>query len=605
MTCARSRSRARARSRVFVVLALAAGLVASGCTAGRNALSRRDDCTVVDVATSPEKLALLTELARKFNEDDIDGKCVEVKVARKASGGAAQLLTNDWPDEDANGPRPVIWTPSASSWGSVVNQRRADNGAPAIVPTTAQPFMLTPLTIAMPRPMATALGWPKTPIGYSDLVKLATDPTGWAAKGHPEWGAFKLGKTNPNFSTSALSATIAQYYAAIGKVRDLSLEDVNNAKVEEAQRAVESAVVHYGDTTLTFLNNLYRADARGTGLTYVSAVAVEEKSVIDYNRGNPDGILDPGEKPKPPRVPLVAIYPKEGTLFSDNPLFILDAPWVSADERKVAQAFEAFVQKPENQRDVLEFGFRPGNPSVALASPIDAANGVDPDQPQTTLGLPSPPVLVKLIERWGALRKGARVLLVMDVSGSMGDDAGNGETKLDLAKRAAITALDQFKSDDLVGLRIFSTQLRNEEPRDYIDVVPIAPISSNRERLISSIGDLAPTNGTPLYTVAGASFEDMRKSLDPKRINAVLLLTDGQNEDPRNDDENGLVRSLRAGSEGSATGSGSVRLFTIAYGKDSAIASLKRMAEATSGASYDAKDPATIDQVFTAVVSNF
>lgn len=595
----------RRRRYAVAAIAVAAALTASGCTAGRNALSRRNNCTQVDVAVSPEKLALLTELASEFNEDDIDGKCVDVKVARKASGAGAQLVADDWPNEEANGPRPVIWSPAASSWGAIVNQRRADRGAPPIVPTDAKPFMLTPLTIAMPRPMATALGWPNTAIGYSDLVKLATDPNGWAAKGHPEWGAFKLGKTNPNFSTSALSATIAQYYAAIGKVQDLSLEDVNNPKVEEAQRAVESAVVHYGDTTLTFLNNLYRADARGTGLTYVSAVAIEEKSVIDYNRGNPDGIVDPGEKPKAPRVPLVAIYPKEGTLFSDNPLYILDAPWVSAEQRKVAQAFEAFAQEPKNQRKVLEFGFRPGNPSVAIASPIDAANGVDPSQPQTTLGVPTPPVLVKLIERWGTLRKGARVLLVIDVSGSMGEDAGNGDTKLDLAKRAAITALDQFKSDDLVGLRIFSTQIRNTEPSDYIDVVPVAPIASIRERLVSTIGDLTPTNGTPLYTVAGASFEEMRRTFDAKRINAVLLLTDGQNEDPRNDDLNGLVRTLRASSEGSASGASAVRLFTIAYGGDADLPTLKRMAEATNGAAYDAKDPSTIDQVFTAVVSNF
>ena len=55
--------------------------------------------------------------------------------------------------------------------------------------------------------------------------------------------------------------------------------------------------MHYGDTTLTFLNNWYRADRRGNALTYASAVAVEEKSLFDYNSGNPDGILDPGRKP--------------------------------------------------------------------------------------------------------------------------------------------------------------------------------------------------------------------------------------------------------------------------------------------------------------------
>jgi len=583
----------------------AAAVLLAGCRTGGDLSFGRKNCTVVDVATSPEKLALLTELAAEFNEDEIDGKCVDVKVTRKASGGGAQLLADGWPDPEANGPQPVIWTPAASSWGAVVNQRLADKGQPPVVPSDAKSFMLTPLVIAMPRPMATALGWPNTAIGYSDLLALANDPQGWAAKGHPEWGAFKLGKTNPNFSTSALSATIAQYYAATGKVRDLSLEDVNNPQVEAAQRGVESAVVHYGDTTLTFLNNLYRADSRGVGLTYVSAVAVEEKSVIDYNTGNPDGILDPGEKPRPPRTPLVAIYPKEGTLFSDNPLFVLDAPWVSAEERKAAQAFSTFVQKPENQRKVLTFGFRPGNPAVPLGAPVNAANGVDPAQPQTTLGLPSPAVLVRLVEKWGELRKGARVLLVIDVSGSMGDDAGNGESKLDLAKRAAIIALDQFKADDLVGLRVFSTQISRQAPQDYVDLVPIAPISQNRERLIRQIDSLVPTNGTPLYTAAGASFDDMKKGFDASRINAVLLLTDGQNEDPNNEDLDGLIRKLRSGSEGAAGGASTVRLFTIAYGQDSDLPVLKRIAEASSGASYDAKDPTTINQVFTAVVSNF
>src|SRR5206468_5699050 len=126
---------------------------------------------------------------------------------------------------------------------------------------------------------------------------------------------FKLGKTNPGFSTSGLNELVAQADAAAGKTSGLSLEDLDNPAVEQFAEGVESAVVHYGDTTLTFLNNMYKADQRGTALSYVSAVAVEEKSVIDYNQGNPDGILDPGEQPRPPRVPLVAIYPKEGTLF--------------------------------------------------------------------------------------------------------------------------------------------------------------------------------------------------------------------------------------------------------------------------------------------------
>ncbi|HUQ40558.1 MAG TPA: substrate-binding domain-containing protein [Acidimicrobiales bacterium] len=597
------------RTRAVALFAILAVLL-SACVGLRKDESGADGprkgCAVVDVASSPEKFELLTNLAADFNKTQsevLEDKCAFVKIAKKSSGTAAQQLADGWQETEANGPRPTIWSPSASSWGAVVNQRLSERNQGAIVPAGARSFMLTPLIFAMPKPMATALGWPRTPIGFADLLALARDPKGWAGKGHPEWGAFKLGKTNPNFSTSALSATVAQYYAATGKQRDLTLEDLNRPEVDAFNRDVESAVVHYGDITLTFLNNWFRNDVRGTALTYVSAVAVEEKSLIDYNRGNPDGITDPGEQPKPPRVPLVAIYPKEGTLFSDNPVFILDAPWVTARQKTGARAFEAFVQRPENQRKVLSFGFRPGNPAVAIGAPIDPANGVDPAQPQTTLRVPSPEVLVRIIDKWGQLRKAARVLLVIDVSGSMGDDAGNGETKLELAKRAAIDALGQFKPEDEVGLRIFSTNLSSKEPKDYIDLVPVGPIGSQREALASKISDLIPTEGTPLYTVARTSYDDMKGKYDPTRINAVLLLTDGKNEDPRNSDLEGTLRSLRAGSEGLS--STPVRLFTIAYGGGADLGILRRLAEATNAAAYDASDPETIAKVFTAVVSNF
>jgi Ca-activated chloride channel family protein len=565
------------------------------------------DCIVVDMEVSPEKVDLLTSLAKRFNDSDranLDDECITVRVAKKASGEGASLLADDWPDPKSNGARPVVWSPAASAWGEVVNQRRADQGKKPNAPA-GKPFMLTPLVIAMPQPMAEALGYPNTPIGYGDILRLARDPAGWGALGHPEWGPFRLGKTNPNFSTSALNATIAQYYAASGKTSGLTLEDLNLPDVDQFARSIESSVVHYGDTTLTFLNSLYRADRRGTGLTYVSAVAVEEKSVIDFNRGNPDGILDPGEKPRPPRVPLVAIYPKEGTLFSDNPFITVDAPWVSRKEKRAAARFEQFVQQPANQKRVLRFGFRPGNPQVAIGAPIEAKFGVDPSQPQARLELPSPPVLVGLIDRWGQNRKTARALMVIDVSGSMGEAASGeaGPTKLDLVKRAAVDALSQFKPDDDVGLWIFSTGISRTDPTDYLEVMPIAPIGAQREAMAAKINDLVPTQGTPLYTVTKAADDRLVDTFDVQRINAVLLLTDGKNEDDRNNDLDGLLRTLRARNEGQVANP--VRVFPIAYGQNADLPTLKRIAEATNATVYNAADPKSINKVFLAVVSNF
>jgi Ca-activated chloride channel family protein len=362
---------------------------------------------------------------------------------------------------------------------------------------------------------------------------------------------------------------------------------------------------------MTFLNNWFRADQRGTALTYVSAVAVEEKSLIDYNLGNPDGVLDPGEEPRPPRIPLVAVYPEEGTLFSDNPYIVLDAPWVDEDEAAGAEAFGAFVQRPENQRKVLEFGFRPGNPEVAIGAPIVADNGVDPAEPAATLEVPDPPVLVDLLDRWATQRKKARVMLVLDVSGSMGEPAdesdGGGPTKLDLAKEAAVNALDDFNEDDEVGLRVFSTNLGPSGTDEFLDLVPVQRIGDVREQLETRIRDQFPTNGTPLYTATATAYQAMLDEYDPARINAVVLLSDGVNDDGQVGDDQSqlesLLGSLRSGSEGQA--SRPVRVFPIAYGDLADLTTLRRIAEGTNAAVYDAGDPLTIDKVFTAVVSNF
>src|SRR4029078_6133427 len=88
------------------------------------------------------------------------------------------------------------------------NQQLAPDENPSIV--------RTPLVIAMWEPMAQALGYPKKPVGVADILALAQSKEGWASKGRPEYGAFKLVQTNPDFSTAGLSAVVAEYYAATG-----------------------------------------------------------------------------------------------------------------------------------------------------------------------------------------------------------------------------------------------------------------------------------------------------------------------------------------------------------------------------------------------------
>jgi Ca-activated chloride channel family protein len=534
-------------------------------------------------------------------DHSVNGRCVHVDVNSKASGGGAEALARGW-DEAVDGPRPDVWSPASTSWAVLLRQRLAAKDKPDLVPldkpSDLPSIAQTPLVLAMPKPMAEALGWPKKALGFGDLLALSRDPAGWGKYGHPEWGAFRLGKTNPNFSTSGLNATIGSYFAATGVSSDLTAANVQDPKTVAYVKGVEQAVVHYGDTTLTFLSNLQAADDRGQGLSYISAVTVEEKSVWDYNVGNPTG--DPGTlgKHREPVVPLAAVYPKEGTLFSDNPYVVLNAPWVDDAKKAAAADFLKFLQQDRQQDRFKDAAFR--DYRGRAGSKVSQANGMLPEQPKLRLSPPAPAVLDLVQKSWNSLRKRARVLEVIDVSGSMGESVGSvGKSKLDLAKEAAIRALAQYAPDDEVGLRVFSSNV-NGRPSPWLDLVPIGPIRDNVKALREKIAALTPTGGTALYATARSSVASMRETFKADRINAVVLLTDGKNEYPPDTDLAGLLKSLAAEDESVA-----VRVFTIGYGDDADLPTLQRIASASRGAAYDAHDPASIDRVFTNVISNF
>ena len=579
-----------------LVAAAIAGLMVVGVAYWWN---RRDDnprpgCATVVVTASVEKADLMGEVAKRYNASDrhVNGSCYGITVSAMASGLAeSRLAESSW--DPAWGPAPDAWSPAASTWLQLLRQDRSSHDRPDILPAQAESVVATPIVLAMPEPMAKALGWPDAAIGWSDLLNLAKDPGGWASKGHPEWGRFKLGKTNPNVSTSGLSATVGMFVAATGTSSDLTLDTMKDPHVREFVTGVEQSVAHYGDTALTFLTNLQRADDAGAALGYVGAVAVEEKSVVDYNEGNPTGDLETKGRHGEPKVPLVAVYPKEGTLNSDNPFAVLHAPWSDAAKQAGAKDYLAFLREPAQQEMFTNAGFRSydGRPGKA----VSAGEYLREDIGVPTLAPPSPPVLSSVRDAWGELRKKARILLVLDVSGSMGQSAGAGKTRLELAQAAAVKSLAQLSDADEVGLWVFPDQ-----QQVYWQYLPVKPLGQQREELSNRIQQLIPSGGTPLYAVTRKASEELRKSASAETISAIVVMTDGRNEYPDDTDLDGLVRQL-----GGVAAEGGVRVFTIAYGADADLASLERISEASRAAAYDATDPLTIDSVFTNVLSNF
>jgi Ca-activated chloride channel family protein len=414
--------------------------------------------------------------------------------------------------------------------------------------------------------LADAYGYPERKLGYKELSELATG--GWAAVGKPEFGAFKYVHTNPDFSTSGLSAVSASYYAAAGKKEGLTEADV--ARSRPQVRRLERSIVHYGDTT-----GFIAQEMRKHGLGYASAAAMEETTLIDFNRSAGDGDR------------LVAVYPEEGTFFSDNPLITLQGDWVSAEQREAAKVFGAFLAKEVTPETAGAEGFRPADENTAPAGLVTAASGVDPQEPRRVLRVPEPRVLAKLKAAWRADRKPANVMLVFDCSDSMG-----AENKLDQAKEALIAFLREAAPQDRVGLTKFSS--------DITPLVPIAGMRTNRARLIAAAKTILPQGDTRVRDATVEGVKAVERVLDKDAINAVVMLTDGEDTVSSRSAERTLSELERQGRKES----GQIRVFTIAYGTDPNEAELERYAEATGGQAYKGSTD-DIESVYRTISSFF
>ena len=516
----------------------------------------------VSFAYSPEKEGLLLPLVKRFNAQGVKvgGKPVFVEAANLSSGDVESKIAKGQYE-------PVAWSPSSSLWGRLLNFE-ADQ---AYAPDASPSIVRTPLVFAMWQPMAEALGYPKKAIGFSDILDLATSGAGWGKYGRPEYGKFKLVHTNPDYSTSGLSAVVAEYYAATGKKEGLSEADLRSSAVRQKAKAIEQSIVHYGDTTLYISDQL-----RKRGLGYASAVAMEEATLVDFNNHR-------GSQPK-----LVGVYPKEGTFYSDDPFIVLDAPWVSAEQREGAAAFQKFLAEEITPSVAAEGGFRPADIDAKPVAPISAENGVDPAQPERVLGLPEPKVLAAAKQAWRQDRKPANILLVLDTSGSMGD-----EHRLDRAKEGLDVFFDEVGDQDRVGLLTFNDDLNLS--------LPLRPFGEVEPELRRTVGRLFADGGTAFYDAAVAAFNGVRDVGDEDRINAVVLLTDGEDQDSGRSFEEALDV---LGSQGDSTDQ--VRVFTIAYSAGAAGAQkqLAELAAATGGKSYEGTTD-DIESVYRSISSFF
>jgi len=509
---------------VFAVIgAMLAACGGSGGTSDNGTPQIPSNALKITIAYSPEKEGWLKDRIAAFNATNakVGGQTIFVEGINKSSGAARTEIKNGQL-------KTTVWSPSASSWLEVLKQ---ESGNANVAVGQPRPLVLTPVVISMWKPMAEALGWPNKPIGWGDMLELINDPQGWGKFGHPEWGRFSWGHTDPEISTSALSTLLAEFYAAVGKQKNLTVADVQNLKSQQFIRDLGKGIKHYGYNTLVFSSNMQKF-----GMSYISAFPMEEITLIDFNKN------------KAPTVPLVAIYPKEGTFWHDDPFIVMAS--ASSDEQQAAEQLFTFLLTPDSQKLAMSYGFRPANVDVPLADPVSVAFGVQPQGVQNILPIPSAEVIVEAKKVWGQNRKRADIVLVVDVSGSMEENG-----KLDQAKAGLGTFLQRILPEDRVGLVTFSSAAQL--------TVPPALLGQNRVALDDAIQAMRPTGKTAIYDglLAGKQALDALPATEDgqERIKAIVLLTDGEENASK-----ATFEQLKQ--EFNETG---VSIFPVAYGSSS------------------------------------
>lgn len=584
------------------------GLLA-GCSSfsddnnGDNSLNLKDDCTPVVVGTSSEKVNLMEELGAKFKESpefkSLD-KCATIYAINIPSGKGAEIISqrpSEWPSIEKDF-WPTVWSPASTIWTDRVNAVGSNNYLGKV-----ESFAKTPVVFGMPESMAKALDYPNKPISMKKLEDLVSNKEGWGSVGKPLWGSFKVAKTNPNTSTTGLSVILMQSYANSGKTKDLNVEDVDKAK--KFNQTFESGAIHYGDTTGKVLKTLAEKSSGG-GSSYVSAIALEETSLFNYNKGNPDShTVQPGERLTPPSEKLIAIYPEEGSMWSDNPSTVLNAPWVTPEQKIASEAFTKFLSTKPAQEILPKYGFRPVMKDVDPSKELNASVGINTKLPSKTLPKPSAEVVSSALDQWAKVRKPSAVLQLIDISGSMNEDTGNGETRLDAAIRSSQGTLGNFRSTDKIGIWAFTTGLNSKHGENVVPVREFAPLAGDKEKLKGSIDDLrnASMNGTPLYDSIDKAYDYMLPQAETGRINAIIVLSDGEDTNSSISLDSLLVKINSTAKEG--TTDSPVRIFTIAYGQTANKESLERISKASGGQMFDATDPTRINEIFTQVMNNF
>ncbi|MEW2424649.1 substrate-binding and VWA domain-containing protein [Streptomyces nigra] len=520
--------------------------------------SCQDDAVRLTLAASPEVAPALKTAAERARRAGLtsDGRCVAVTVTAREPHRIAEALSAD---ED---PGAEVWVPDSQAW---VQRLTADGGTAEV--STIGNVAASPVGVAMVPAAAKKLGWPRRTYTWTELAGETLGD-----------GPVRLGAGDPARSAAGLLALTRVSAAA-------DATEGGDTRAAALMKALSERVTE-GDGQI--LESLPRdaSDSESANPRRNQAVVLSEQAAFTYNAATEDA------------RDLDFFYPQDGAPRLDYPYALLDQTGLTTDESRAAIRFMSYLDDPEQQRLLERYGFRTSDEKVPDGL-VGRAGGSAPQPYAAPVDRPVTAVaLQEALGVWEITVRSARITMVVDASASMEERVpGTERSRMDVTRASLRRALNTFTADDEIGLWDFSTAL--DGAKDFRVRVPAGRLGDSegdvtqRDRLAAAVDRLKPVpdGATGLYDTTLAAYEAARSSYAKGRFNAVVVLTDGVNEDPGSISRAALLSRLGKLADSKRP----LPLIMIAVGPDADREEADRIAKATGGSGHEVTDPAQME----------
>ncbi|GGN52720.1 hypothetical protein GCM10011579_010080 [Streptomyces albiflavescens] len=522
--------------------------------------SCQDNAVHLEVAASPDMAPALRATADHARKNNItsDGRCLDVTVTARESYKFTDALRSGKTSDVQ------VWVPDSDVW---VQRVSADSAATGV--TNAGNVAYSPVGVAVVPSAAKTLGWPEKTYTWTELAGATMTSD-----------RLKLGAADPTRSASGLLA-LTQLSTAAARTKGGDTQAAAMAKALSQRTS---------DSDSQVLDTLPR-DSSGTeqgNPKRNQALILSEQAAFAHNAS-----ADSGDG-------LDLFYPKDGSPQLDYPFTLVDEPRLSTDQSRAALRFMTLLGESEPQKILQKHGFRT-DAATASDALVTKAGGRSP-QPyvQASAEPASAKALQETLGMWTITVQSARITTVVDASASMTEPVpGTDQSRMDVTKASLLQALATFTPEDEIGLWKFSTKLDGD--KDYRVLVPTERLGdrkgtgTQRDRLSAAFSALepVPAGATGLYDTTLAAYRAAISSYVKGKFNALVVLTDGVNQDPGSISRSSLVAQLQKLTDPERP----VPLIAIAVGPDADKEEVDQIAKATGGSGHQVNDPSQIHSV--------